>query len=415
MAGSVSSLLVLLIAALTADQVRSVDLQVTSFTKYPGSSTTFDVAGAAYINSLTSDGIIRLTWELSGTDSACPTGTGNVCGIHIHTGLTCSNASLVGGHLYEASEDPWTAVRYNSTAGVSTDANGFLVATGLPMSQLLGRALVVHNSVGAGERIACGIIEAMPESAPLTVNNWVLYPGSSWSEAVSGSMTVLHKTAAVDTVSLTWDLSNTDPACATGSGNVCGIHIHQGTTCDDAALVGGHYWNASALTSDPWTEVRYSATADGHSVSLDVPTVVAFGENRSSIIGRVMVVHNSVGNGERIACGIIQESPITATTTTTTTTACAGIWGQCGGSSWTGPTCCIGGTTCTENSQHYSQCLPVEPDNCVGYHGKCGGSNYAGPTTCCIASQQCEYFSEYYSGCRDIPSRRLAAGNTMYV
>jgi len=413
MASSVTSLLVFLIASSTAVQVISAGLQVTSFVKYPGSSTTFDVAGVAYITPTSvGDGSIRLTWGLTGTDSACPIGTGNVCGIHIHTGLTCSNASLVGGHLYEAAVDPWTAVRYNSTAGVSTDANGFLVATGLPMSQLLGRALVVHNSVGAGERIACGIIETMPESAPLSVNNWVLYPGSSWSPTVSGTMTVVHQKAVVDTVSLTWGLSNTDPVCATGSGNVCGIHIHSGTTCDDAALVGGHYWNQSELTSDPWTEVRYSATEDGRSISL-VPTVVAFGESRSSIIGRAMVVHNSVGNGERIACGIIQESP--TTTTTTTTMSCAGIWGQCGGVGWTGPTCCIGGTTCMEKSEHYSQCLPDEPDNCVKYHGKCGGSNYVGPTTCCIASQQCEYFNDYYSGCRDIPSRRLATESAIHV
>jgi hypothetical protein len=413
MAGSAASLLVLLAASLAAFQVHSADLQVTNFVKYPGSSTAFDVAGVAYITSTASDGTIQLTWDLTGVDSACPTGTGNVCGIHIHTGLTCSNASLVGGHLYEASEDPWTTVRYSSTAGVSTNANGFVVPTGLDMSQLLGRALVVHNSNGAGERIACGIVEAMPESAPLSVDSWVLYPGSSWAEAVSGSMIVIHKKAVVDTVLLTWDFYNTDPACATGSGNVCGIHIHSGTTCDDAALVGGHYWNASELTSDPWTEVRYAAMGDGRSVSLEVPTVVAFGESRSSIIGRAMVVHNSVGNGERIACGIIQENP--ATTTTTTPTSCAGIWGQCGGSGWTGLTCCIGGTTCTEKGEHYSQCLPNEPDNCVKYHGKCGGSDYAGPTTCCIASQQCEYFNDYYSGCRDVPSRRLAAESAIHV
>ncbi|KAF5012043.1 hypothetical protein FDECE_1864 [Fusarium decemcellulare] len=35
---------------------------------------------------------------------------------------------------------------------------------------------------------------------------------------------------------------------------------------------------------------------------------------------------------------------------------CAAIYGQCGGSSWTGATCCQSGT-CTEQNQWYSQCL----------------------------------------------------------
>jgi xyloglucan-specific endo-beta-1,4-glucanase len=34
---------------------------------------------------------------------------------------------------------------------------------------------------------------------------------------------------------------------------------------------------------------------------------------------------------------------------------CAPMWGQCGGSGWTGPTCCASGT-CTASNQWYSQC-----------------------------------------------------------
>ena len=35
---------------------------------------------------------------------------------------------------------------------------------------------------------------------------------------------------------------------------------------------------------------------------------------------------------------------------------CAGLWGQCGGQGWSGPTCCSQGT-CRASNQWYSQCL----------------------------------------------------------
>jgi len=38
-------------------------------------------------------------------------------------------------------------------------------------------------------------------------------------------------------------------------------------------------------------------------------------------------------------------------------TAQAAKYGQCGGTGWTGPTVCVAGTTCTESSSYYSQCL----------------------------------------------------------
>ncbi|KAJ6582626.1 hypothetical protein DFH09DRAFT_1145651 [Mycena vulgaris] len=34
------------------------------------------------------------------------------------------------------------------------------------------------------------------------------------------------------------------------------------------------------------------------------------------------------------------------------------VWGQCGGSSWTGSTLCVAGATCTFSNPFYSQCLP---------------------------------------------------------
>lgn len=39
--------------------------------------------------------------------------------------------------------------------------------------------------------------------------------------------------------------------------------------------------------------------------------------------------------------------------------SCAGLWGQCGGQGWSGPTCCAQGTCKYINNWH-SQCLQPE-------------------------------------------------------
>ncbi|RVD84769.1 uncharacterized protein DFL_006493 [Arthrobotrys flagrans] len=36
----------------------------------------------------------------------------------------------------------------------------------------------------------------------------------------------------------------------------------------------------------------------------------------------------------------------------------APVWGQCGGSGWTGPTTCVSGSTCVYSNEWYSQCIP---------------------------------------------------------
>lgn len=36
---------------------------------------------------------------------------------------------------------------------------------------------------------------------------------------------------------------------------------------------------------------------------------------------------------------------------------CAAKWGQCGGTGYTGPTCCASGSSCKYSNAWYSQCL----------------------------------------------------------
>jgi len=73
-----------------------------------------------------------------------------------------------------------------------------------------------------------------------------------------------------------------------------GLHIHTGTTCDAA---GGHYYNASKTSTDPWTTAWASDAASSAAGSFEV---VGTGYPHADTVGHVVVVHAS--DGTRIAC-----------------------------------------------------------------------------------------------------------------
>merc|ERR1719384_1981706 len=88
--------------------------------------------------------------------------------------------------------------------------------------------------------------------------------------------------------------------------NACGIHIHSGTSCEAADQVGGHYFDSNLIESDPWKTTVYVAEGDA-SNELKGTDAIVTGLSSNSILGHVMVVHDSTGG--RIACGVIQSTP----------------------------------------------------------------------------------------------------------
>jgi endoglucanase len=99
-------------------------------------------------------------------------------------------------------------------------------------------------------------------------------------------------------------------------------------------------------------------------------------------------------------------NPPTPTPSPTPSTTCSGLWQQCGGKTWTGPTCCVKRSTCQVTNEYYSQCVPTnepldpsDPDaKCSAVWQQCGGKNYNGPT-CCQSGSVCQTTNEYYSQC----------------
>jgi len=131
---------------------------------------------------------------------------------------------------------------------------------------------------------------------------------------------------------------------------------------------------------------------------------------------------------------------------------CAPLWGQCGGELWEGPSCCVAGSYCHEQSRWYYQCQPgdgsasevepeaeeeteaeteeveaepvepeaeaeeveaepeaeeeeVEPEDeskeqCAALWGQCGGSTWTG-TTCCQTGSVCKVHNAWWHYCAE--------------
>ena len=137
------------------------------------------------------------------------------------------------------------------------------------------QAMIIHAFDGS--RIACALLSD-GVGATLAASAFVPYYtyDTSGGLAVAGSVSPMSTSGTTQTFA--WSLSGVDPQCSSGAGtaaNSCGIHIHSGRTCTDNA--GGHYYETSTVTSDPWTSVAY--TSDGSGVSTGSAVVTTGGSS----------------------------------------------------------------------------------------------------------------------------------------
>jgi Cu/Zn superoxide dismutase len=281
----------------------SLTTGVSTLSAYPGYTGGLDVSGTVTIRAATDYSAIQtLDWDLEGIDPSCTSGAGdgvpNGCGIHVHEGTSCAVAADVGGHYYNSTlhADPWADSVY--VASGKTSSGSRFVMTGLRLSDLVGRAFVVHE-LTSGARIACGILESAPTM--MSVSSGISqYPGYDGDLQVTGVVTLTGDTIQT----LKWDLSGLDTACVSGAGdsvpNGCGIHVHEGESCDVAAGVGGHYYSTN-LNYDPWVDVVYVSDNSGMSSG---STMVNTGLMLWDLAGRAFVIHE-LTNGARIACGVL--------------------------------------------------------------------------------------------------------------
>lgn len=118
------------------------------------------------------------------------------------------------------------------------------------------------------------------------------YPGSSLS-APTGKVSVSFDK---ETLTVKFDMNGIAPSSKGG------IHIHTGTSCDDASKVGGHYWSAT-LGDDAWKTTTWESDSNG---SAKGELMVKTGYNYAQNLSHALVIHNA--EGSRIACGVLTAS-----------------------------------------------------------------------------------------------------------
>ena len=232
-----------------------------------------------------------------------------VAGTHIHSGTTCDDASLVGGHYWDEGDDgsnpdPWTA-EYGavySTNAIGSASGDFTLNSGYGFDENKGHAVVVHAEDGS--RIGCGVLgTSKTKGCGSTMTAKKLqacvgaYPGTE--STASGKIVVTFDTAT-DDLTYSFKLRGLESSVVGA-----GTHIHSGTTCDDASLVGGHYWDEGddGSNPDPWTS-EYGAVYNTNDAGAAVGNfTINSGYSHAENIGHAVVVHAS--DGSRVGCGLL--------------------------------------------------------------------------------------------------------------
>merc|ERR1711957_85195 len=149
---------------------------------------------------------LKLTYALTGLEPSRDQG------LHVHTGITCADATYVSGHFYATETDPWTST--NGAVTATTDTSGassgnFGIKDGISYDATVGHAIVVHDSTGP---IGCGIcVETQACTAQIS-----MYPGyevAAGTVAYAAAGTVKVTSTGVDSyksaLALTYSLTGT--------------------------------------------------------------------------------------------------------------------------------------------------------------------------------------------------------------
>jgi len=221
-------------------------------------------------------------------------------GIHIHTGTTCLVADMVLGHYYDSDTlnvDPWTTTY--SSDGFGNSYGSFTINSGyVSIAENLGHAVVIHES--GGGRAGCGLLGEVNEYISIMDS----YPDYSGEYTITGYVIVAEDEQDSGNLSVSYSLSGLEGSTSGG------MHIHAGTTCSSAKLVGGHYYDTESLSIDPWN-TEWTSDANGDALGdFTIDSNYALEDN----YGHAFVIHlSNAKESIRAACGLIGTTEYLAT------------------------------------------------------------------------------------------------------
>ncbi len=121
------------------------------------------------------------------------------------------------------------------------------------------------------------------------------YPGYTGGISPSGSVVVTFLPQGK--MKFAYHLLGLEPNCVD-----CGIHIHEGTSCDDADAVGGHYYSVEV---DPWTtEGGAVYNSNVHGEAMGSFTLTSGHDTCKENVDHAVVAHSQ--NSTRVSCGILK-------------------------------------------------------------------------------------------------------------
>merc|ERR1712166_255825 len=234
---------------------------------------------------------LTLTYALTGLEPSRDQG------LHVHTGITCADATYVSGHFFATETDPWTstngAIVTADTSGASS--GNFGIKDGISYDATVGHAIVVHDA-STDTPIGCGIcVETQACTAQIS-----MYPGyeaAAGTVAYAAAGTVKVTSTGVDSYLSALDL--TYSLTGTGTSTTAQVYMATGVSCGNSDYIGTPYYATSA---DPWT-TNGTVSVGSDSLASGDFSIMA-GLKYASVVGHAVVVLAGDTNSSKIGCGV---------------------------------------------------------------------------------------------------------------
>ncbi|KAE8551049.1 Endoglucanase-5 [Talaromyces marneffei ATCC 18224] len=104
--------------------------------------------------------------------------------------------------------------------------------------------------------------------------------------------------------------------------------------------------------------VNFEPVACPGQATSDWETCVCHGQTATDVTPAGLTNGGGSGSSSATSSTYTSTTSLPSTSTSTSAGATQTVYGQCGGSGWTGATTCAAGSTCHQANQWYSQCLP---------------------------------------------------------